>query len=204
MFNMYKEKLLRELIAYEEFANMNKTDSDESFKVKKGVKSGVVYDPGLQRLSRLIVNVFPLFITRFTFVVFQTLVPFSLTSTVPDSEALLSGARLTFVLFIGLKLVMTWVCHFCPLLSTLINFAVKPVTFPLLTVKTQSPARTNFFASFIPAALLPLLIVSFGFWVTKTSKLIIPLAEKVCVFVGAVVIFPLVLLSTPPADGALI
>ena len=35
------EKLLRELIAYEEFANMNKTDSDEPFKVKKGVKSGV-------------------------------------------------------------------------------------------------------------------------------------------------------------------
>jgi hypothetical protein len=41
------EKLLRELIAYEEFAKMNKTDSDEPFKVKKGVKSGVVYDPGL-------------------------------------------------------------------------------------------------------------------------------------------------------------
>jgi hypothetical protein len=29
------EKLLRELIAYEEFVNMNKTDSDEPFKVKK-------------------------------------------------------------------------------------------------------------------------------------------------------------------------
>ena len=29
------EKLLRELIAYEEFANMNKTDSDEPLKVKK-------------------------------------------------------------------------------------------------------------------------------------------------------------------------
>ena len=28
------EKLLRELIAYEEFANMNKTDSDDQFKVK--------------------------------------------------------------------------------------------------------------------------------------------------------------------------
>jgi hypothetical protein len=38
---------LRELIAYEEFANMNKTDSDEPFKVKKDVKSGVAYDPGL-------------------------------------------------------------------------------------------------------------------------------------------------------------
>src|SRR5215467_1672908 len=151
------------------------------------------------------VNVFPLFITRFIFVVFQILVPFSLTSTVPDSEALLSGAKLTFVLFIGLKLVMTWVCHFCPLFSTLINFAVMSVTFPLLTVKTQSPARTNFFASFIPAALLPLLIVLFGFWVTKTNELIIPLAEKVSVFVGVVVvIFPLVLLGTPPADGALI
>ena len=46
------EKLLRELIAYEEFANMDKTDSDEPFKVKKGVKSGVVYDPGLQRIEK--------------------------------------------------------------------------------------------------------------------------------------------------------
>ena len=46
------EKLLRELIAYEEFVNMNKTDSDEPFKVKKGVKSGVVYDPGLQRVEK--------------------------------------------------------------------------------------------------------------------------------------------------------
>jgi hypothetical protein len=55
---------------------------------------------------------------RFTFVVFQIPVPLSLTSTVPDSEALRSGARLTFVLLIGLKLVMTWVCHFCPLVST--------------------------------------------------------------------------------------
>jgi hypothetical protein len=40
---------LPQLIAYEEFANMNKTDSDEPFKVKKGVK--VVYDPGLQRVE---------------------------------------------------------------------------------------------------------------------------------------------------------
>ena len=31
---------------------MNKTDSDEPFKVKKGVKSGVVYDPGLQRVEK--------------------------------------------------------------------------------------------------------------------------------------------------------
>jgi hypothetical protein len=46
------EKLLRELIAYEEFANLNKTDSDEPFKVKKGVKSGVIYDPGLQRVEK--------------------------------------------------------------------------------------------------------------------------------------------------------
>jgi hypothetical protein len=37
---------------YEEFVNMNKTDSDEPFKVKKGVKSGVVYDPGLQRVEK--------------------------------------------------------------------------------------------------------------------------------------------------------
>ncbi|MFZ0515134.1 MAG: hypothetical protein WAM14_26290, partial [Candidatus Nitrosopolaris sp.] len=46
-------KLLPELIAYEEFANMNKkTDSDETFKVKKGVKFGVGYDPGLQRVEK--------------------------------------------------------------------------------------------------------------------------------------------------------
>jgi hypothetical protein len=41
-----------ELIAYEEFANFNHTDSDEPFKVKKGVKSGVVYDPGLQQVEK--------------------------------------------------------------------------------------------------------------------------------------------------------
>ena len=46
------EKLLRELITYDEFANMNKTDSDEPFKVKKGVKFGVGYDPGLQRVEK--------------------------------------------------------------------------------------------------------------------------------------------------------
>jgi hypothetical protein len=46
------EKLLRELIAYEEFVNLNKTDSDELFKVKKGVKSGFGYDPGLQRVEK--------------------------------------------------------------------------------------------------------------------------------------------------------
>ena len=46
------EKLLRELIAYEEFVNMNKTDSDEPFKVKKGAKFGAVYDPGLQRVEK--------------------------------------------------------------------------------------------------------------------------------------------------------
>ena len=46
------EKLLRELIAYEEFVNMNKTDSDEPFTVKKGVKFGVGYDPGLQRVEK--------------------------------------------------------------------------------------------------------------------------------------------------------
>ncbi len=46
------EKLLWELIAYEEFANMDKTDSDESFRVKKGAKIGVAYDPGLQRVEK--------------------------------------------------------------------------------------------------------------------------------------------------------
>jgi hypothetical protein len=50
------ERLLRELIAYEEFANLNKTDSDEPFKIKKGVKSGVVYDPGLQRVEKRLAN----------------------------------------------------------------------------------------------------------------------------------------------------
>jgi hypothetical protein len=45
-------KLLRELIAYDEFANMNKTDSDETFKVKKGAKLGIGYDPGLQRVEK--------------------------------------------------------------------------------------------------------------------------------------------------------
>ena len=42
-------KLLPELIAYEEFANMNKkTDSDERFKAK-GMRG---YDPGLQRVEK--------------------------------------------------------------------------------------------------------------------------------------------------------
>ncbi len=45
-------KLLRELIAYDEFANLNNTDSDETFKVKKGGKFGVGYDPGLQRVEK--------------------------------------------------------------------------------------------------------------------------------------------------------
>jgi hypothetical protein len=31
---------------------MNKTDSDEPFKVKEGVKSGVIYDPALQRVEK--------------------------------------------------------------------------------------------------------------------------------------------------------
>jgi hypothetical protein len=46
-------KLLQELIAYGELANMNKkTDSEERFKAK-GVKSGVIdYDPGLQRVQK--------------------------------------------------------------------------------------------------------------------------------------------------------
>ena len=43
-------QLLQALIAYEELTDcMNKTDSGETFKVKKGVKLGVGYDPGLQR-----------------------------------------------------------------------------------------------------------------------------------------------------------
>ena len=45
-------KLLREFIAYDEFANLNNTDSDETFKVKKGGKFGVGYDPGLQRIEK--------------------------------------------------------------------------------------------------------------------------------------------------------
>jgi hypothetical protein len=43
---------LRKLIAYEEFANLNKTDSEESFNVKKGTKLGGGYDPGLQRVEK--------------------------------------------------------------------------------------------------------------------------------------------------------
>jgi hypothetical protein len=45
-------KLFRELIAYDEFANLNNTDSDEKFKVKKGGKFRVGYDPGLQRIEK--------------------------------------------------------------------------------------------------------------------------------------------------------
>jgi hypothetical protein len=46
-------KLLKELIAYDEFANLNKsTDSDDMFKVKKDGKFGAGYDPGLQRVER--------------------------------------------------------------------------------------------------------------------------------------------------------
>jgi hypothetical protein len=44
--------------------------------------------------------------------------------------------------------------------------------------------------------------IDFDFRITKTNELIIPLAEKVSVFVG--VIFALVFIGTPPADGALI
>ena len=40
-------KLLQELIAYGEFANMNKTDRDEKF-VSKGVRK----DPGLERVEK--------------------------------------------------------------------------------------------------------------------------------------------------------
>jgi hypothetical protein len=46
-------KLLKELFAYDEFANLNKsTDSDDMFKVTKGVKFGAGYDPGLQSVER--------------------------------------------------------------------------------------------------------------------------------------------------------
>ena len=45
------------------------------------------------------------------------------------------------------------------------------ICFPLLTVKTQSPARTNFLAFVNPEALLPLLMVLSGYMATKTSQL---------------------------------
>jgi hypothetical protein len=43
---------LQELIAYEEFANINKeTDHDKKF-VSKGTKASIGIDPGLQRVER--------------------------------------------------------------------------------------------------------------------------------------------------------
>jgi predicted transcriptional regulator len=45
-------RLLQELIAYEEFANMNKPTSDDKFVAKKGGRAGVGYDPGLIRTER--------------------------------------------------------------------------------------------------------------------------------------------------------
>src|SRR5215212_4353372 len=92
----------------------------------------------------------------------------------------------------GLKLIISWVCHLELSFNTLMNFAVKSVTFPALTVKFQSPERTNFVAS---DRLEGLIVALMGFCVTKISELISPLAEKVSVGdVDAVapVVFPFV------------
>jgi hypothetical protein len=45
-------KLLQELIAYGEFASMNKTDSDDKFTAKSGGRVGVGHDPGLRRTEK--------------------------------------------------------------------------------------------------------------------------------------------------------
>jgi hypothetical protein len=45
-------KLLQNFIAYGELTNMNKTYSEEKFKMKKGGKFGVGPDPGLQRVEK--------------------------------------------------------------------------------------------------------------------------------------------------------
>jgi hypothetical protein len=63
----------------------------------------------------------------------------------------------------------------------LINFAAKFTTFPPFTVKFQSPERTNFVAA---DRLEGLMVELIGFWVTKISELISPLAEKV--FIGVI------------------
>jgi hypothetical protein len=73
------------------------------------------------------------------------------------------------------------------------NFAVKSVTFPVLTVKFQSPERTNFVAL---DRLEGLIVALMGFCVTKIRELISPLAEKVSVGLVDVVtpvMFPFVI-----------
>jgi hypothetical protein len=45
-------KLLQNFIAYGELTNMNKTDLEEKFKVKKGAKFGIGSDPGMQRVEK--------------------------------------------------------------------------------------------------------------------------------------------------------
>ena len=69
------------------------------------------------------------------------------------------------------------------------NFAAKFVTFPALTVKFQSPERTNFVAL---DRLAELIVALIGFWVTKISELISPFAEKVLVGDVDPVVFPFV------------
>lgn len=103
---------------------------------------------------------------------------FNLISTVPEIEELLFGDNLTFVIVLLaiLKLIISWVCHLAPQFSTLINFAAKFVTFPLLIVRFQSLERTNLVAA---DRLEGLIVPLMGFCVTKISELISPLAEKV-------------------------
>jgi hypothetical protein len=46
-------EVLEDLITYAQLTNcVNKTDSDEPFKVKKGAKFGIGYDAGLQRVEK--------------------------------------------------------------------------------------------------------------------------------------------------------
>ena len=45
-------EVLEELIAYAQLTNVNKTDSEEKFSVKKGGKFGVGSDPWLQRVEK--------------------------------------------------------------------------------------------------------------------------------------------------------
>jgi hypothetical protein len=58
------------------------------------------------------------------------------------------------------------------------NFAAKFVTFPVLTVKFQSPETTNFVAL---DRLEGLIVELMGFYVIKINELISPLAEKVLI-----------------------
>src|SRR5918912_1710944 len=104
----------------------------------------------------------------------------------------------------GLKLIISWVCHLELSFNTLMNFAAKFITFPVLTVKFQSPERTNFVAL---DRLEGLIVALMGFCVTKINELISPLAENVLIgdadavaWVALVFSFIFVLLEPVMAD----